>query len=445
MAVERAINPFFHRGPIRDLAYFYGRQRETRLVLGLVRNAQCVSVLGQRRIGKSSFVLHAAHPLVLQAHGLNPDQFGIVYVDCQGRSGATEAELCSLLLDGLRTALATRVQLDELHSDEAPPDLSCLEAIFTEVTQAGYRPVFILDEFEALATSHHLTPDFFSSLRRLVTQYPVAVVTVTKDPLSALSHAHESILSSPFFNIFQHLWLGLYGADEAVEMLQGLAGKSDLHFTQATVDFILDLAGGHPLLLQLAGFHAFELLEYKSGDLSTAECQLVRERFWVTAVQHYEYYWNHLDEQTHYLLATLPLSSTAGGDSLEALVKDSLIVQRGAGYDYFSSSFRDFVYRRKVPGLAYAGPFIVDQHRRAVLLLGRPLDLARTEYDLFVYLLQRTGMVVAYAEIERNVWGDAYSGDPERLKAAIKHLRQAMGEHADYVENVRGVGYRLRL
>ena len=71
MVTAHCENPFFHRGPIRDPAYFFGRERETRLLLSLVRNAQSVSVLGQRRIGKSSFVLHAANPLVLQAHGLD--------------------------------------------------------------------------------------------------------------------------------------------------------------------------------------------------------------------------------------------------------------------------------------------------------------------------------------------------------------------------------------
>ncbi len=60
-------NPFFHRRPIRDPAYFFGRQRETRLLLDMVGNAQSVSVLGQRRIGKTSFLLHAANPLVHQA------------------------------------------------------------------------------------------------------------------------------------------------------------------------------------------------------------------------------------------------------------------------------------------------------------------------------------------------------------------------------------------
>jgi class 3 adenylate cyclase len=44
-------NPYYHRGPIRDARYFYGRARETALALQMVKNRQSVSVVGPRRIG----------------------------------------------------------------------------------------------------------------------------------------------------------------------------------------------------------------------------------------------------------------------------------------------------------------------------------------------------------------------------------------------------------
>jgi hypothetical protein len=38
-------NPFFHRGPIRDQAYFFGRERVTRQALSLLGNGQSVSII----------------------------------------------------------------------------------------------------------------------------------------------------------------------------------------------------------------------------------------------------------------------------------------------------------------------------------------------------------------------------------------------------------------
>jgi len=433
-------NPFFHRGSIRDRAYFFGRQRETRLLLNLVRNAQSVSVQGQRRIGKSSFVLHAANPLVLQAHGLSAERLCFISVDCQWRGDPTAGALWALLRQGLGRELKTRAQWDEPGGDDYRSDLYDLEDYLAKATQAGFRPIFVFDEFEAIATSRNLTPDFFSSLRRIVTEYPVAIITVTKAPLSMLSYSRESVLSSPFFNIFQSLSLGLFTAEETETMLLGLAEKGGLRFSQATLDFILDLAGGHPFLLQLAGFCAFEQIEGQADTLSAADYYLVRERFWATAAQHFEYYWSHLDDEARYALATLPLMSGSGNRVLEMLARECLIVRRGLRYDYFSSAFRDFVRTQKVPGLVNAGPFVVDHQQRAIMLDGRSLNLTKTEYTLFMYLLQRSGEVITYAELEENVWGDASSGDPERLKATIKHLRQTMGEHSDHIANVRGVG-----
>jgi hypothetical protein len=67
----------------------------------------------------------------------------------------------------------------------------------------------VLDEFELLAANEHLTPYFFARLRGLTTKYGLAYLTASQRPLFAIT-AEEEILSSPFFNIFVTLPLGLY-------------------------------------------------------------------------------------------------------------------------------------------------------------------------------------------------------------------------------------------
>lgn len=441
----RRENPFFHRGAIRDPAYFFGRRRETRLLLELVRNAQSVSVLGQRRIGKTSFLFYVSHPVVLQAHGPSTDQYVFVYVDCEGRGDLPESDFCLLLLRGLVSELGEQAQWGDLLGSKGSPSFAALEEGILRAIEMGRRPIFLLDEFEAMATNRNLGSDFFSGLRRIATEHPVAYITATKSPLLALTYPDRGVLSSPFFNIFQPLRLGLFTTEESVEMLQGLAARAGLSYPAGLVDFILDLAGWHPLLLQLAGFHAFELLEAQGDELSAAGYRLIRERFWGTAVQHFEYYWSHLDDEARYVLAALPLMPATAGDVLAVLEEQCLIVRRGQDYDYFSSAFRDFVRGQAVRGLVQVGPFVVDQQQRAVILDGHPLDLTRTQYALLMYLLQRPGQVATHDELEENIWGDAYTGDPERLKAAVKHLRRALGDSAKHIANVRGVGYVFQL
>ena len=63
-------NPYYHRGPIRDARHFYGRARETALALQMVKNRQSVSVIGPRRIGKTSLLFHLADPTIRFESGL---------------------------------------------------------------------------------------------------------------------------------------------------------------------------------------------------------------------------------------------------------------------------------------------------------------------------------------------------------------------------------------
>ena len=49
-------NPFYHRGAIRRMDDFIGRDAEINQILGLLSNGQSVSLIGPRRIGKSSLL-----------------------------------------------------------------------------------------------------------------------------------------------------------------------------------------------------------------------------------------------------------------------------------------------------------------------------------------------------------------------------------------------------
>jgi hypothetical protein len=74
------LNPFFHRGPIRDPAYFFGRRDEIQFITGLPQAGQSVSLSGPRRMGKISLLFHLAHPDVAISCGLGPDSTRWVYL-----------------------------------------------------------------------------------------------------------------------------------------------------------------------------------------------------------------------------------------------------------------------------------------------------------------------------------------------------------------------------
>jgi DNA-binding response OmpR family regulator len=121
-----------------------------------------------------------------------------------------------------------------------------------------------------------------------------------------------------------------------------------------------------------------------------------------------------------------------------------LILRRAGGYDYVSSAWRAFVEAQPLSGLLQAGPLTIDEGQRQAMLHGQPLSLTSTQYTLLVHLVGHAGQVVAAEDLERAVWGEVYVEDPERLKSVIKGLRRALGEAAERLENVRGVGYMWR-
>jgi len=439
-------NPFFHRGPIRDHAYFAGREHQVSQALSLLGNGQSISLVGQRRIGKTSLLFHIADPEVFTQHGLTPDEHLFVYVDCGGLSSLDQPGIYQVLLEEVGDALS-----------DIDPDLSRLGALdeaqsmtyraferaLRGLIRGGWRPIILLDEFDLMAHNPHLDPDFFSGLRALAAKYPIAYVTASKRPLLELTYADASTLSSPFFNIFASIRLGLFSEDASRQLLTRLAAKGGGGFAADTVDCLLDLAGPHPLLLQIAGFHAFELQQAADSALSDADRLELHDRFCASVEEHFQYYWRNLTPEEQHTLYTLPICQGSQPDVIRRLEQDCLILRGADGYDYLSRAFREFISSQPVPGLLQAGPVAIDESQHQTLIGDRPLSLTSTQYALLVHLVKQAGQVLSAEELEEVVWGDVYIEDPERLKSVIKGLRRALGDEAGRLENVRGVGYCL--
>ena len=440
-------NPFFHRGPVRDRAYFFARQHEVGQLLSLIANGQSISLVGQRRIGKTSLLFHIANPEVFTQHGLRPEEHVFAYVDCGGLGALDQPGLYRVLLEEIGDALADKYQDPHqlgMLDDSQPMTYRGFERALRGLVRDGWKPILLLDEFDLMAHNPHLDPDFFSGLRALTAKYSIAYVIASKRPLLDLTYADASTLSSPFFNIFASVRLGLFSEDASRELLTRLAAKGGGSFTGPTVDFLLDLAGPHPLFLQIAGYHAFELQQAAGSALSDADLPELRTRFCASVEDHFGYYWRNLTLEDQRTLFTLAVSQGSRPDVIRRLEQECLILRRADGYDYLSSTFREFVGSQPVSGLLQAGPVAIDESQHQTLIGGQPLSLTSSQYVLLVHLVRRAGEVLSAEELEEAVWGDEYIEDPERLKSVIKGLRRALGDEAGRLENVRGVGYVWR-
>jgi len=442
-------NPFFHRGPIRDPEYFYNREKETKRALQMLGKRQSVSVTGPRKIGKTSLLFYISQPKVMQQHGLDPSQYLFVYINCEDL-GHLNRDVLYTLLVGEIAEQATR-QGHHITIPERPISHLEFERAIGKALRQNLKLILLFDEFELLSQNRRLGGEFFRGLRALPTRFDIAYLTVSRRPLLALPHTEDY---SPFFNIFVPLKLGLFNEAGSRELIGDSLTKARATLPPTIVDSVLKLGGGHPFFLQVAGYWALELQDTKGAPLEARDTRLLNQSVRGQIESHFTYYWNHLTEKEHYVLAALPFAQEEERyrAELETLTGLCLVVEENGRYQYFSPLFRDFVRRQEVKNLLQTGPFLLDLANQRVLRREEPLSLSASQYALMAYLMEHQGQVVSSEELDREVlWTSGehrekyeYLGD-ERLKSVIKGLRKALGEDAVCIENKRGIGYIFRV
>ena len=429
-----ADNPFFHRAAIRQAKDFHGRVREIRQIMGLLRNGQSVSLIGPRRIGKSSLLLHLVREETRKPFGLGSPQMLFILLDCQELGMSSADEVYETLAMGLlQSAENAGISLPTLPQSD---NYRSLDRALNHLTRQNSQVVFMLDEFELLAVNESLSPHFFARLRGLTTKYGVAYLTASQRPLFDIT-SDEKILSSPFFNIFVTMPIGLYIAEEAESLLTKRLSDNVVTFSPELQAHLLYLVGPHPFFLHIAGYHAFQALQ--NGE-SLAESAKIDEPIEVEVESHLAYLWQNLTPSEQHALAI------ADGvlDHLRLLEQQCLLLLTEDGYGYTSEILRRFVRRQEVAGLIQAEPFVIDSQRYKIWANGKEFNLTTSQFSLFSCLCRFVGQVVTSDNLERVVWGEALVDDPDRLKTMIKRLRRAIEPYGNWIVSERGVGYALR-
>ena len=111
-----------------------------------------------------------------------------------------------------------------------------------------------------------------------------------------------------------------------------------------------------------------------------------------------------------------------------------------------TARIRAALRRRANPAPFVLGALAIDYDRRRVSVAGRPVTLTATEYELLRVLAQGAGRVLTHEALLRQVWAGRNTGDPKRVRAYVKRLRNRLGDDAAdpaYIVNERGVGYRM--
>jgi two-component system, OmpR family, alkaline phosphatase synthesis response regulator PhoP len=99
---------------------------------------------------------------------------------------------------------------------------------------------------------------------------------------------------------------------------------------------------------------------------------------------------------------------------------------------------------RQPRGEITRGQIVIDGTKHKVLVRKQEVELTATEFRLLECLAQRPGVVLSRSQLLEAVGGDESMVYDRTVDAHIKSLRRKLGKAKDYIETVRGVGYRFR-
>jgi len=91
-----------------------------------------------------------------------------------------------------------------------------------------------------------------------------------------------------------------------------------------------------------------------------------------------------------------------------------------------------------------AGPLVIDRAGHRVSVQGTEIELTATEFKLLVTLAERRGRVQTRAQLLETVWEAHPDIQTRTVDMHMQRLRTKLGPAAEWIETVRGFGYRFR-
>jgi two-component system, OmpR family, phosphate regulon response regulator PhoB len=90
------------------------------------------------------------------------------------------------------------------------------------------------------------------------------------------------------------------------------------------------------------------------------------------------------------------------------------------------------------------GCLCLDTAAHRALVLNQEVILTALEFDLLLTLLERRGRVQTRDTLLNDVWGISADVTTRTVDTHVKRLRKKLGPAGEYIETVRGVGYRFQ-
>lgn len=89
------------------------------------------------------------------------------------------------------------------------------------------------------------------------------------------------------------------------------------------------------------------------------------------------------------------------------------------------------------------GELVLDEQKHEVYARGQEVSLTFKEFELLSYLMKNRGLVLSRDKILNTIWNYEYEGESRTVDVHIGSLRQKLGTCGDFINTIRGIGYKI--
>ncbi|MFC1614681.1 protein kinase [Gemmatimonadota bacterium] len=282
-------NPYLNRKMIRDMRYFFGRKKEIATIYSRIGAArpQSVSIVGERRIGKSSLLYYLNQEENRRNYLKKPENYIFVIMDFQEKRRVSLEDFFISLFEAMKKHGKNQI------SSFPQPGYNGFKKVCEELDNQNMRLILLFDEFESITKNKNFDPEFFSFLRSVANNYNVAYVTSSVKNLQELCYNRE-ISDSPFFNIFSNIILSVFSEKEARQFVCEPSRKSG-HPLEDHFETVTELAGYFPFYMAIACSILYEF-DFGNANKQKTVVENIEELFLDEAGMHFQFILNSLSQ-----------------------------------------------------------------------------------------------------------------------------------------------------
>lgn len=105
--------------------------------------------------------------------------------------------------------------------------------------------------------------------------------------------------------------------------------------------------------------------------------------------------------------------------------------------------FRAQEIKKEEPPVLKAGEAVIDRERQSFTIRGKLVSLTKLEFKILSFLMENRGKVFSRDRLLNSAWeGETFIVD-RTVDVHVRSIRKKLGKYRNYIETVRGTGYRF--